>query len=53
MRAMFPFAVEVLFRRQDVFAGFVERVVGIEEAPEAYRKFSEGVWGKVVFDPWK
>ena len=59
MRGVFPLAVELLFKRQDVFGGvgtkegLVERIVGIDEAKEAYKAFSDGVWGKVVFDPWR
>ncbi|KAH8116733.1 alcohol dehydrogenase [Phellopilus nigrolimitatus] len=31
----------------------VERVVSMEDAPEAYAKFAKGEWGKVAFDPWR
>lgn len=56
VRTVFPMAADLLKRRQDVFgkdglAG-VERIVGMDNAPEAYEKFSKGEWGKVAFDPW-
>ena len=58
VRTVFPFASNLLGRRQDIFGpvggevGLVERVVGLDEAPVAYEKFSKGEWGKVVFDAW-
>ena len=58
VRTVFPFAANLLGRRQDIFGpvggevGLVERVVGLDEAPVAYEKFSKGEWGKVVFDAW-
>ncbi|KAI5121377.1 hypothetical protein M0805_001190 [Coniferiporia weirii] len=64
VRTVFPLAADLLRRRQDVFGGSgsgsgagagagVERVVSLDEAPEAYAKFAKGEWGKVAFDPWK
>jgi len=58
VRNMFPMAVDLLRRRQDVFAGvgpgitLVDRVVPMESAAEAYRMFDKGECGKVIFDPW-
>jgi threonine dehydrogenase-like Zn-dependent dehydrogenase len=57
VRAVFPAALRLLVKRCDVLgvvgdAGLVERVIGLEQAPEAYEKFNRGEWGKVVFDPW-
>lgn len=65
MRAVFPLAVQVLSRHAQeggVFAevrenqagtsvvvGVLEKVVEIEDAPEAYRAFDKGEVGKVVF----
>lgn len=60
VRAVFSLAADLLKRRMDVFgvgagakagAG-VERVISLDEAPEAYRRFSKGEWGKVAFNPW-
>ena len=56
VRTVFPLAADLLRKRQDVFgekglAG-VERVISIDQAAEAYDKFSKGEWGKVAFDPW-
>jgi hypothetical protein len=55
---MFPLALEVLLKRQDVFGGngFVERVVGMGDEQvvrQNYEDFDKGVCGKVLFDPWK
>jgi hypothetical protein len=56
---MFPIAMELLIKRQDVFGGIggngdlVERVVGLGDAAEIYDMFNKGVVGKVLFDPWK
>ena len=57
VRTIFPLAADLLRRRQDVFgekgcAG-VERVLSIDDAPEAYRKFAANEWGKIAFDPFK
>ncbi|THH03731.1 hypothetical protein EW145_g6052 [Phellinidium pouzarii] len=59
VRAVFPLAADLLRRRQDVFGGVgsgagagVERIVGLDNAPEAYAKFAKNEWGKVAFDPW-
>lgn len=59
VRAMFPMALELLIKRQDVFSGIggerdlVEKVVGLAEAAENYDMFDKGLVGKVLFDPWK
>ncbi len=59
VRTMFPMAVDLLRRRQDIFGdvgtavGLIDSVVGLDEAPEYYRKFDKGECGKVIFDPWK
>lgn len=59
VRAMFPMALELLVKRQDVFGGIggegdlVERVVALGEAAEMYDMFDKGAVGKVLFDPWK
>ncbi|PPR01143.1 hypothetical protein CVT26_016044, partial [Gymnopilus dilepis] len=58
-RAMFPPAFDLLVKRQDVFGGvgqpasLVDKVVGLDQAPEMYRAFDKGEVGKVIFDPWK
>lgn len=31
----------------------VERIIALEDAPEAYKRFSAGEWGKVAFNPWQ
>ena len=57
VRALFPLAVDVLSRHQSVFGSvgkpesLVDRVVGIEEASEAYRLFDKGEVGKVILVP--
>jgi len=62
VRALMELAADLLHRRVKIFgevesecgeAALVERVVPIGEAREAYEKFESGVWGKVLFDPWK
>jgi hypothetical protein len=61
VRAIFPFALELLLKRQDVFAGvgeetgLVDKVVGMDEATakDSYHKFEKGLCGKVLFEPWK
>lgn len=58
---MFPMALDLLLRRQDVFGGvgaespasLIDRVVGFDEAAESYRAFDKGECGKVIFDPWR
>lgn len=46
-------------KRQDVFGGvgeptsLIDRIISIDDAPEAYQKFDKGEWGKVILDPWK
>ncbi|KAF7975330.1 hypothetical protein HWV62_9765 [Athelia sp. TMB] len=59
VRAMFPMALEILVKRQDVFGGvgtevsLVDKVVGLSEAAESYRLFDKNLVGKVLFDPWR
>lgn len=59
VRAMFPMALELLIKRQDIFGGvgeeasLVDKIVGFEEAAESYQKFDKGTVGKVLFRPWK
>lgn len=59
VRAMFPTALDLLVRRQDVFGGvgenasLIDKIVGLEEAPKAYEEFDSGRVGKVLFDPWR
>ncbi|EGN98107.1 hypothetical protein SERLA73DRAFT_91326 [Serpula lacrymans var. lacrymans S7.3] len=59
VRAMFPAALDILLRRQDVFgavggtASLVEKIVGFDEAADTYELFDKGKCGKVLFDPWK
>jgi threonine dehydrogenase-like Zn-dependent dehydrogenase len=59
VRAMFPMALELLIKRQDVFGGvgskvsLVDKIVGFDEAVKSYKQFDEGLVGKVLFDPWK
>lgn len=56
---MFPFALEILLKRQDVFGdvgqetSLIDRVVSIDDAVDSYEKFDKGLCGKVLFDPWK
>ncbi|KAH9915625.1 chaperonin 10-like protein [Fomitopsis serialis] len=59
VRAMFPLALEVLVKRQDVFGGIgedaslIEKVVSFDEAAESYELFDKGKCGKILFDPWR
>ena len=58
VRALFPVALDILLRRQDVFgsvggaASLIDKVVGFGEAKEVYEEFDKGRCGKVLFDPW-
>ncbi|KAF9496077.1 hypothetical protein BDN71DRAFT_1390339 [Pleurotus eryngii] len=58
-RAMFPPAFDLLVKRQDVFGGvgeptsLIDRIISLDDAPEAYKQFDKGEWGKVILDPWK
>ena len=58
VRAMFPIALDLLLRRQDIFGevggetSLVEKVVGFDVAAKAYDDFDKGRCGKVLFDPW-
>ncbi|KAG5220751.1 GroES protein [Salix suchowensis] len=46
-------------KRQDVFGGvgeptsLIDRIISLDDAPEAYKQFDKGEWGKVILDPWK
>jgi len=58
VRAMFPIALDILLKRQDVFGGvgeeasLVEKIVGFDQAAESYELFDKGKCGKILFDPW-
>ncbi|KAI9062149.1 alcohol dehydrogenase [Trametes sanguinea] len=58
VRAMFPIALEVLLKRQDVFgsvgtdSSLVEKVVPLDQAVEMYKLFDKGDCGKILFNPW-
>ncbi|KAG8680449.1 hypothetical protein FRC09_018224, partial [Ceratobasidium sp. 395] len=56
VRSIFPYCVELLRSRQDIFsvggeAGIISKIVPFEEsaAKEAYKMFNEGLCGKVLF----
>ncbi|KAI0349612.1 hypothetical protein OH77DRAFT_1431895 [Trametes cingulata] len=57
VRAMFPIALEILLKRQDVFGGvgtaasLIDRIVGFDQAVEMYELFDKGQCGKILFDP--
>ncbi|OAX39893.1 hypothetical protein K503DRAFT_715624 [Rhizopogon vinicolor AM-OR11-026] len=59
VRAMFPMALELLLKRQDVLGSvggetsLVEKIVGFDDAAQIYDDFDKGKCGKVLFDPWK
>lgn len=59
VRAMFPIALEILLKRQDVFGGIgeeaslIDRIVSFDEAPQVYEDFDKGRCGKILFDPWR
>lgn len=58
VRALFPIALELLVKRQDVFgtvgeeSSLVDRIMPLSQAAEAYVAFDKGLCGKVLFDPW-
>lgn len=58
VRAMFPMALDILLKRQDVFGGvgeeasLIEKIVGFDQAAESYELFDKGKCGKILFDPW-
>ncbi|KAJ8495743.1 hypothetical protein ONZ51_g1520 [Trametes cubensis] len=58
VRAMFPIALEILLKRQDVFGGvgteasLIDRIVSLDQAVEMYKLFDKGQCGKILFDPW-
>ena len=56
VRSIFPYCIELLRSRQDIFsvggeASMIEKVVPFEEEPakEAYDLFNEGKCGKILF----
>ncbi|KAH7344699.1 chaperonin 10-like protein [Rhizoctonia solani] len=56
VRSIFPYCIELLMSRQDIFsvggvAGLIERIIPFDESSvkEAYRMFNEGKCGKVLF----
>ncbi|KAH9848308.1 chaperonin 10-like protein [Lenzites betulinus] len=57
VRAMFPIALEILLKRQDVFGGvgaeasLIDKIVGFDQAVEVYKLFDKGQCGKILFDP--
>ncbi|THU85244.1 alcohol dehydrogenase [Dendrothele bispora CBS 962.96] len=57
-RAMFPMAVEVLVKYQNVFGpigestSLIDKIVPFKEAKQIYEDFDKGRVGKVLFDPW-
>lgn len=59
VRAMFPMALDLLLRRQDIFGevggetSLVEKIVGFDVAAKTYDDFDKGKCGKVLFDPWR
>jgi len=59
VRAMFPMALDLLLRRQDIFGevggetSLVEKVVEFNVAAKTYDDFDKGRCGKVLFDPWR
>jgi threonine dehydrogenase-like Zn-dependent dehydrogenase len=59
VRAMFPMALDLLLRRQDIFGevggetSLVEKIVGFDIAAKTYDDFEKGRCGKVLFDPWR
>ena len=61
VRAIFPFALQLLLKRQDIFAGIgeetslIDRIVSMDDetAKDSYAKFEKGLCGKVLFEPWK
>jgi threonine dehydrogenase-like Zn-dependent dehydrogenase len=58
VRALFPTALELLVKRQDVFgsvggeSSLVDKILPLSQAKEAYAAFEKGECGKVLFDPW-
>ncbi|KAF9235180.1 chaperonin 10-like protein [Melanogaster broomeanus] len=59
VRAMFPLALDLLIRKQDIFGqvggetSLVEKIVGFDVAAQTYDDFDKGRCGKVLFDPWR
>lgn len=61
VRAMFPFALDLLLKRQDIFScvgeetGLVDLVLSMDDATvkDSYRNFEKGKCGKVLFKPWE
>ncbi|KAG2758093.1 hypothetical protein P692DRAFT_20813638 [Suillus brevipes Sb2] len=59
VRAMFPMALELLLKRQDVLGSvggetsLVEKIASFDDAVQIYDDFDRGRCGKVLFDPSK
>lgn len=59
VRAMFPMALELLLKRQDVLGSvggetsLVEKIASFDDAVQVYDDFDKGKCGKVLFDPFK
>ncbi|KAI0739281.1 chaperonin 10-like protein [Daedaleopsis nitida] len=59
VRVMFPIALEILLKRQDVFGGIgeeaslIDRITTFDEAVTVYEEFDKGKCGKILFDPWR
>lgn len=59
VRAMFPMALDILLRRQDIFGevggevSLIDKIVGFDVAKKTYEEFDKGKCGKVLFDPWR
>ncbi|KAL4080828.1 chaperonin 10-like protein [Scleroderma citrinum] len=59
VRAMFPMALDLLLRRQDVFSevggevSLIDKIVGFDVAGKTYEEFDRRECGKVLFDPWR
>ncbi|KAG1898200.1 chaperonin 10-like protein [Suillus fuscotomentosus] len=59
VRAMFPMALELLLKRQDVLGSvggetsLVEKIASLDDAVQIYDDFDKGKCGKVLFAPFK
>ncbi|KAI0752400.1 hypothetical protein C8Q80DRAFT_1117844 [Daedaleopsis nitida] len=58
--AMFPIALEILLKQQDMFASgggeeasLIDRIATFNEAVTVYEEFDKGKCGKILFDPWR
>lgn len=50
VRSILPEAIEIMQAQEHLFDGFVDCIVGIEQAVDAYKKFDNREVNKVVFD---